>query len=73
MADYALKFAAQRVKMFGGCCGSTPPHITAVKAALQDFEPPALEAVLAGNLAAHINGNGDQEQKRRNARRRERI
>jgi 5-methyltetrahydrofolate--homocysteine methyltransferase len=73
MADYALKFAAQRVKMFGGCCGSTPPHITAVKVALQDFEPPALEAVLAGNLAAHINGNGDQEQKRRNARRRERI
>ncbi len=73
MAGYALKFAAQRVKMFGGCCGSTPPSITAVKAALQDFEPPALEAVLAENLATHTNGDSDQAQKRRNARRRERI
>jgi methionine synthase I (cobalamin-dependent) len=73
MAGYALKFAAQRVKLFGGCCGTTPPHITAIKAALQDFEPPALETVLAENLAAPTNGNSDQEQKRRSARRRERI
>ena len=27
MADYAQKFGALRVKMFGGCCGSTPEHI----------------------------------------------
>jgi methionine synthase I (cobalamin-dependent) len=30
MAEYALKFAAERVKIFGGCCGSTPAHIRAV-------------------------------------------
>jgi 5-methyltetrahydrofolate--homocysteine methyltransferase len=30
MADYALQFAAQGVKIFGGCCGSTPAHIRAV-------------------------------------------
>ncbi len=34
MADYALKFSAERVKIFGGCCGSTPAHIRAVAAAL---------------------------------------
>lgn len=34
MADYALKFKAQGVKMFGGCCGSNPAHISAVKKAL---------------------------------------
>ncbi len=30
MAQYALKFAAEGVKIFGGCCGSTPAHIRAV-------------------------------------------
>ncbi len=30
MADYAKKFAAEGVKIFGGCCGSTPAHIQAV-------------------------------------------
>ena len=30
MADYALKFVEQNVKIFGGCCGSTPAHIRAV-------------------------------------------
>lgn len=36
MAEYALKFKAQQVKMFGGCCGSTPAHITAVRKVLAD-------------------------------------
>jgi 5-methyltetrahydrofolate--homocysteine methyltransferase len=30
MAEYALKFAALNVKVFGGCCGSTPEHIRAI-------------------------------------------
>jgi len=34
MAEYALKFAEQGVKFFGGCCGSTPEHIQAVAKAL---------------------------------------
>lgn len=34
MADYALKFKTLGVKMFGGCCGSNPAHIAAVKNAL---------------------------------------
>jgi 5-methyltetrahydrofolate--homocysteine methyltransferase len=73
MAEYALKFAAQHVKMFGGCCGSTPRHIAAAKKALQAFEPPALERVMAENLATSTNGSDDPQQRRRSARRRERA
>jgi 5-methyltetrahydrofolate--homocysteine methyltransferase len=36
MADYAHQFAELGVKIFGGCCGSTPDHIKAVSAALKD-------------------------------------
>lgn len=36
MADYALKFAKIGVKIFGGCCGSTPDHIQAVAKALKN-------------------------------------
>lgn len=36
MADYARQFAALDVKIFGGCCGSTPDHIKAAALALRD-------------------------------------
>jgi 5-methyltetrahydrofolate--homocysteine methyltransferase len=35
MADYALKMQALGVNYIGACCGSTPAHIAAMKAALQ--------------------------------------
>lgn len=35
MADYAKKFAEAGVKIFGGCCGSSPEHIKAVAEALK--------------------------------------
>lgn len=35
MADYAQQFAAQGVKVFGGCCGSAPEHIAAIAQALK--------------------------------------
>jgi 5-methyltetrahydrofolate--homocysteine methyltransferase len=38
MAEYALKFAEQHIKMLGGCCGSNPSHITALKQTLKDLE-----------------------------------
>jgi len=38
MAEYALKFKEQNVKMFGGCCGSTPAHIAAIKQALVEIQ-----------------------------------
>jgi 5-methyltetrahydrofolate--homocysteine methyltransferase len=34
MVEYAQKFAGQEVKMLGGCCGSNPDHISALKKAL---------------------------------------
>jgi 5-methyltetrahydrofolate--homocysteine methyltransferase len=70
MADYALKFGAQGVKMLGGCCGSDPSHITAVKAALQDFEPPALVEMAVAETATPVvvNGNDREERRRRRMR-----
>jgi methionine synthase I (cobalamin-dependent) len=35
MADYARRFAELDVKIFGGCCGSTPQHIQAASQALR--------------------------------------
>jgi 5-methyltetrahydrofolate--homocysteine methyltransferase len=35
MADYALRFAELGARVVGGCCGSTPAHITAVAAAFK--------------------------------------
>src|SRR6516225_7803525 len=35
MASYTRKFAAAGVKLVGGCCGTTPEHIRAMKAALR--------------------------------------
>jgi methionine synthase I (cobalamin-dependent) len=35
MAEYAGRFAALGVKIFGGCCGSTPAHIAAIAKALR--------------------------------------
>jgi len=34
MASYARRFASARVRLVGGCCGTTPEHITQIKAAL---------------------------------------
>jgi len=35
MGEYALKFKDLGVKIFGGCCGSTPDHIQAIAQALK--------------------------------------
>jgi len=34
MASYARRFAAARVRLVGGCCGTTPEHIAQIKAAV---------------------------------------
>jgi 5-methyltetrahydrofolate--homocysteine methyltransferase len=71
MAEYALKFGALGVKMLGGCCGSTPAHITAVKQALQDFEPPSPAELIMEPAATSNSSNGQEPGERR--RRRMRI
>jgi homocysteine S-methyltransferase len=35
MASYAKKFVQYGVRMVGGCCGTTPQHIKAIRAAVQ--------------------------------------
>jgi 5-methyltetrahydrofolate--homocysteine methyltransferase len=70
MADYARKFGAVGVKMLGGCCGSTPDHISAIKEALKDFEPPALsEVVLEPLVETPDNANNGQNRDERRRRR----
>jgi homocysteine S-methyltransferase len=34
MASYARRFLAARVRLVGGCCGTTPEHISQIKAAV---------------------------------------
>lgn len=35
-ADYALRFAKAGVQLIGGCCGTTPHHIAAMRSALDE-------------------------------------
>jgi homocysteine S-methyltransferase len=39
MASYARRFLASRVRLVGGCCGTTPEHISQIKAAVSGDEP----------------------------------
>lgn len=40
MAEYAKRFILSGVKVIGGCCGTTPAHIKAMKAAVKAHQPP---------------------------------
>jgi methionine synthase / methylenetetrahydrofolate reductase(NADPH) len=53
-ADYARQFAGAGVRLIGGCCGTTPAHIAAMREALADYLPasahtawPALPVVVS--------------------------
>jgi len=50
MASYARKFVTAGVRLIGGCCGTTPEHIRAMKSALRAGDARAKTAVSA---AAH--------------------
>ena len=50
-ADYVERFVGAGVGLLGGCCGTTPQHIAAMRAALaarSDGEPRVRAAVVAG-------------------------
>src|SRR5437773_2640985 len=49
MASYARKFVAAGVNLVGGCCGTTPEHIRAMKAALRAGEARQKAAVSVGH------------------------
>jgi homocysteine S-methyltransferase len=39
MASYARRFLTHRVRLVGGCCGTTPEHISRIKAAVSGTRP----------------------------------
>ena len=39
MAEYAKRFVLAGVKIVGGCCGTTPAHIKAMRAAIRALQP----------------------------------
>jgi methionine synthase / methylenetetrahydrofolate reductase(NADPH) len=41
MASYARRFAERRVRLVGGCCGTTPDHIAQIRAALSKASVPS--------------------------------
>jgi homocysteine S-methyltransferase len=47
MASYARRFAERRVRLVGGCCGTTPAHIAEIKSALSRLGAPASASVAA--------------------------
>jgi len=64
MADYALEMAAMNVDIIGGCCGSTPAHIEAMKTALLTRPIPEYEG---GGAVAPV--EAEEEVERRSRRR----
>jgi len=40
MAEYAKRFILAGVKVVGGCCGTTPAHIKAMRGAIRALQPP---------------------------------
>jgi homocysteine S-methyltransferase len=42
MASYARRFINSGVRLVGGCCGTTPEHIRAIKAAVRSLTPGAV-------------------------------
>ena len=40
-ADITVTFAADGVRLLGGCCGTTPAHIAALRKAMRNLPPPA--------------------------------
>ncbi|MGH9453681.1 MAG: bifunctional homocysteine S-methyltransferase/methylenetetrahydrofolate reductase [Terriglobia bacterium] len=39
MAEYASRFIDHGVRLIGGCCGTTPDHIRAIKTAVRSLQP----------------------------------
>jgi len=45
MAEYAKRFILNGVKVVGGCCGTTPAHIKAIRNAIKALQPPRRETI----------------------------
>ena len=64
MASYARRFINTGVRLVGGCCGTTPEHIRAIKIAVASLAPGASKTDAAGGRPA----GGGRCRRRRAAR-----
>jgi 5-methyltetrahydrofolate--homocysteine methyltransferase len=74
MADYAVLARDAGVRIIGGCCGTMPAHLRAMRAALEDRPPgphPTLETIsgLLGGFSSASDGTGDSAGEPRRERR----
>ena len=51
MASYARRFVARRVRLVGGCCGTTPEHIRQIKSAVKSLAPAVARAAATHGAA----------------------
>lgn len=51
MAEYAKRFIMTGVRIIGGCCGTTPAHIKAMRAAIKALQPPRRAMAAAIHLS----------------------
>jgi methionine synthase / methylenetetrahydrofolate reductase(NADPH) len=56
MASYARRFVERRVRLVGGCCGTTPEHIAEIKSALSRLAAPAPARLASQARAADGDG-----------------
>jgi len=76
MARYAVLARDSGARIIGGCCGTTPEHVAAMRKALEETPPgdrPSLEQIVAalGSVSAGGRGEGpDPDSRRREGRRR---
>ncbi|MBI2835434.1 MAG: bifunctional homocysteine S-methyltransferase/methylenetetrahydrofolate reductase [Acidobacteria bacterium] len=54
MASYARRFIINGVKLVGGCCGTTPDHIRAIKMAVRASAPAAGKSTVVRPVAARV-------------------
>jgi 5-methyltetrahydrofolate--homocysteine methyltransferase len=74
MADYARLARDAGARLIGGCCGSMPVHIRAMRAALEGHTPgprPSLDEISArcGDFTSAHDGTGDAANEPRRSRR----
>lgn len=79
MAEYAVLARDAGARIIGGCCGTTPEHLVAMRAALETIpkgDRPTLELISSklGDFSSATDGTSDNEAKpRTNTRRRRRA
>jgi methionine synthase / methylenetetrahydrofolate reductase(NADPH) len=53
MASYARRFILHRVRIVGGCCGTTPEHIRQIKTAVRSLAPSVIKQTAQSSVISH--------------------